>query len=163
MNEETTDPLDELYLHIFIGSIVLIKDFYAQFGATYPEPAQPEAALSVHFMGFFMHAVDVLAPDKQLPEKTAPLLAHKIATELDAYGQNDIVTIKQTLLDTAEFYAQQPTQPTSIGDLPVAALVQHICETVANHTPEYAAYADERTRDILEQAVPFKELATAVL
>lgn len=157
-----TDPLEELYLHIFIGSMVLIRDFYNQFGATYPEPAEPEAELSVHFMGFFMHVVDTLAPGKQLPEQVAPHIAEKIANELDKYGQEDIVTVKQTLLDTAAGYAKEPTQATALGALPVEALVTHICKTVGAETDEYKAYTEERVRSLVETAVPFKQLVDGI-
>lgn len=162
MIDEPTDPLEQLYLHVFIASMVLIKDFYDQFGAAYAEPALPETDLSVHFMGFFLRVCEVLAPGLQLAEKMAPHLAKKISEELEAYGQKDIVGVKETLLTTADFYSKQPKQPTSLGDLPVAALVQHICETVMNSTPEYAAYTDERVRNMLEVAVPFKQLVAAV-
>jgi hypothetical protein len=162
MTETPTDPLEELYLHIFIGSMVLIRDFYGQFGAAYSEPAEPEAELSVHFMGFFIHVVDTLAPNKQLPEQVAPHIAEKIADELDKYGQEDIVTVKQGLIDTAAFYASQPTQATSLGALPVDALVTHICETVMNTNSEYKTYTEDRVRSILETAVPFKQLVEAL-
>ena len=163
MIDELPEPLEQLYLHIFIASMVLIKDFYDQFGATYAEPAVPETLLSLHFMGFFMHVADVLGPNKQLPDTLAPHLAKKITEELSEYVKEDIATVKQSLHDTAQFYAQQPTQPTAIGDLPVAALVQHICETVVNSDPEYAAYVHERVHNMLEVAVPFKQLVDAVV
>lgn len=162
MTETPTEPLEELYLHIFIGSMVLIRDFYNQFAASYPEPAEPEAELSVHFMGFFMHVVDTLAPHKQLPEQVAPHIAEKIADELDKYGQEDIVTVKQGLIDTAAFYASQPTQATSLGALPVDALVTHICQAVKAESEEYKAYTEERVRSIIETAVPFKQLVESL-
>lgn len=163
MTDELAEPLEQLYLHIFIASMVLIKDFYDQFGAAYAEPAVPETELSVHFMGFFMHVANVLGPHKQLPDTLAPHLAQKITNELSDYIKDDIATVKNSLLETAQFYAGQPTQPTAIGDLPVAALVQHICQAVMNSEPEYAAYVHERVHNMLEVAVPFKELVDAVV
>lgn len=158
----TDTPIEELYLHIFIGSMVLIRDFYDRFGHVYAEPAQPETELSVHFMGFFMYVADHLGPNKQLIDITAPLLATKITSELGGYGQEDIVAVKQQLLETAHSYSSQPTQTTALGDLAVDSLLDHVCSVVHDSTPTYRAYATKRIRNILEEAVPFKELVGAV-
>lgn len=147
-------------MHIFIGSMVLIRDFFSAFGNAYNEPAKPETELSVRCMAFMLDVSYRIAPDKRaILETTLPgLLAVKIHNELVEYSPTPAEQIRAELISMANAYGKEPAQETKLGPLPIDSLVEYICTVTNNHETGFKGYVRERVLNLIEAAIPFQEL-----
>jgi hypothetical protein len=146
------ESLDQLYLHIFIGSMVLIKDFYGYFDDS-KNPAERESQLAVEFMGYFTAYCAQLAGEKGsvLVKKVEPLLTSKIRNELAEY--------------LPKGYDAADTLPKFIAkyhDVSADDLLDSLEKQIGDETISTHVYAAERVRDIQYESVPFKDLVSKV-
>jgi hypothetical protein len=155
--------MDNLYQHIFVGAMVLIRDFYEAFGMAWTNPDVPEAEMSLEMMAFFVDLVCRLDPDNRIVyEKVIPpLLAKKAQAELSPLADRTVSDLETKITSDLNRYAAAPTNSTTIGNLPVAALIDSIATAVKRDDDAiFKASATERVTQLVQEAIPFQELIT---
>jgi hypothetical protein len=155
--------MEDLYNYIFVGAMVLIRDFYEAFGMAWTNPDVPEAEMSLEMMAFFVDLVCRLDPDNRVVyEKIIPpLLAKKAQAELAPLADRTVSDLETKISNDVHTFAAAPATSTTIGNLPVASLVDSIATAVKREDDTiFKDSATECVTQLVQEAIPFQELIT---
>jgi hypothetical protein len=153
--------VEELYLHVFISIMVLIKDFYGAFGAVYDEPYQEELAASIELIWGLEHIV-YIRTKREYGQEVADELAGRLQEELVTKISNELFpaqddSLRANLLDAKKLLRENmPKDADATEDEIIDMLASRIAHVV--RSADYKTYAKERITKMFNESVDFNEL-----